>query len=148
MKKNKVIETEYEVVEETSLVVKEETSIAIDVKSEESIALKRTIKDDFEYARQNVKTIIDTGMEAVENLAVIARQSEAPRIFECLTNLLQINTLNNRMLLEMDQSMKDMIDGKGDGDGHSDSVVNNNTLFVATTTDIQRMIEERIKGIT
>jgi hypothetical protein len=146
MKKNKVIETEYEVVEETSLIVKEETAIAIDVKSEESITIKKTIKEDFEFARENIKSMVNTGMAAVKNLAIIADSSEHPRIFECLTNLLQVNTLNNSLLLDLDSKMKNMIDGREEKDG-PDSVVNNNTLFVATTTDIQRMIEERIKGI-
>jgi hypothetical protein len=132
--------------EETSLVIKPETSIAIDTKSEESITIKKTIKEDFEFARENIKSMVNTGMAAVKNLAIIADSSEHPRIFECLTNLLQVNTINNSLLLDLDGKMKDMIDGRGDGDGHSDSVVNNNTLFVATTTDIQRMIEERIKG--
>ena len=142
--KKENIEAEFEIIKEDSLV---ETSITVDVKSEESITIKKTIKEDFEFARENIKSMVNTGMAAVKNLAIIADSSEHPRIFECLTNLLQVNTINNSLLLDLDGKMKDMIEGREDGDGHPDSVVNNNTLFVATTTDIQRMIEERIKGI-
>ena len=143
---NKMEEIEYIDVsnEETNLSKIENNGIS--VKSEESVQIKKTIKEDFEFARENIKSMVNTGMAAVKNLAIIADSSEHPRIFECLTNLLQVNTLNNSLLLDLDSKMKNMIDGREEKDG-PDSVVNNNTLFVATTTDIQRMIEERIKGI-
>ena len=138
---------EIEYIEENSLSIPhdEETSLVEIEKNIESVELKKKIKDDFTYARQNIKTIIDTGMIAVENLAVIASQTELPRAFECLATLLQINALNNSMLLDFDYKMQDLIDGKLDENGPN-KVVNNNTLFVASTTDIQRMIEENIKG--
>ncbi len=115
------------------------------VKKEPS-ALQKKISVDFEYARKNIKTIIDTGMEAAENLASLASQSEHPRIYECLSNLLQINSVNNTMLLDLDTKMKDLIEGKTESEG-GDTITNNNTLLVATTTDIQRMIEDKIKSM-
>ena len=113
--------------------------------NEESSRMKQVIKNDFDFARNNIKTVINTGMEAVENLARIAAETEAPRLYECLTNLLQINTINNKMLLDLDSSIKEMVDGKGDKSG-KERTVTNNTLFVASTTDIQRMVEEKIKN--
>jgi len=149
MKKNKTItKTDYsEVPIEESLEVLKEQGIVLvkEEEEEDSITIKKDIKDDFRYARQNIKTIIETGMIAADNLAVIASQSEAPRVFECLSQLLQINTVNNKMLLDLDSQMRNLLEGKDDGNGPK-KVINHNTLFVGTTTDIQRMIEEKIKS--
>lgn len=131
--------------EEDSISLNQSQEIIQSQESEQSLALKKDISNDFQYARKNIKIIIDTGMEAVENLSKLASQSEHPRMYECLSNLLQINSLNNTMLLDLDTKMKDLIDGKEEHDG-GDNITNNNTLVVATTTDIQRMIEEKIKG--
>jgi hypothetical protein len=130
--------------EDESLELSESNDITVIQKTEEQKALQKTVNSDFQYARQNIKTIIDTGMEAAENLASLASQSEHPRMYECLSNLLQINSLNNKMLMDIDSQMKDLIDGKEEPDGGDN--ITNNTLVVATTTDIQRMIEEKIKG--
>jgi hypothetical protein len=105
--------------------------------------IKGIVKEDFDYARQNIKTIIDTGMEAVTNLAVIARQSEHPRIYECLSNLLQINTMNNKILLELSQSL----DKESNPSSGDDAKTINNTLVVTTTTDIQRIVEDKLKKL-
>jgi hypothetical protein len=130
--------------EDESLELSERNDITVIQKTEEQKALQKIVNSDFQYARQNIKTIIDTGMEAAENLASLASQSEHPRMYECLSNLLQINSLNNKMLMDIDSQMKDLSEGKEEKEG--DNIVNNNTLFVATTTDIQRMIEEKIKA--
>lgn len=125
----------------------ENDSLEVNQKKEgnsETSLIKEIAKQDFDYARNNIKTIIDTGMDAVENLSRIARESELPRAYECLTTLLQINAINNTMLLEMDKSLKDMIDGKAEKEGDT---ITNNTLFIGTTTDIQRMIEDKIKSV-
>lgn len=134
---------EFEYMDE-SLEVSQSQELSKIEENPESLQLKKDIKEDFQYARKNIKTIIDTGMNAVDNLALLASQTESPRVYECLSNLLQINSLNNSMLLDIDAKFKDLAEGKEDRDNDVD--ITNNTLIVATTTDIQRMIEEKIKG--
>lgn len=113
------------------------------IKNTELDAIEKIVTEDFEYTRTNIKTIIDTGMDAVENLSRIATDSESPRIFEVLATLLQINTVNNKSLMEMNKAMKDLVEGKSEANKTGKNVTNN--MFVGTSTDIQKMIEEKIK---
>ena len=126
-----------------SLQLQESNDLVKKEENAEESQFKRHIKQDFEYARNNIKSIIDTGMVAISNLSDLAEQTQNARIYECLANVLQINSLNNSMLLDIDAKFKDLIDGKVEKEGDT---ITNNTLFIATTTDIQRMIEEKIKG--
>lgn len=135
---------EFEYIQE-SLEISESQDLVKKEENVESLALKKDIKDDFQYARKNIKIIIDTGMDAINTIHRLVTETENARFAECLSNLLQINSVNNTLLLDLDMKMKDMIDGKDEHEG-GDTITNNNTLFVATTTDIQRMIEEKIKG--
>lgn len=139
-------------INEENMIEYEDDSLILNEKNEvgpckASTELDKKIKNDFDFARKNIKQIIDTGMEAAENLSSLASQSEHPRIYECLSNLLQINSVNNTMLLDLDQKMKDLAEGKENGgDSNGGGSTHNNTLIVASTTEIQRMIEEKIKG--
>jgi len=59
----------------------------------------KNLDDDAVQARQNIKTLIDTGNRALEEALDLAIQSESPRAYEVLTNL--INTLadlNSRVI--------------------------------------------------
>lgn len=145
---NNIEETQYEEIKDESLEIKQIEDLSVVEENKELAVLKKDIKEDFQYARKNIKTIIDTGMVAVDNLSELARQTESARLYEGLTTLLQINAVNNTLLLDLDSKFKDMIDGKEDIDDpeRSGNITQNNVLFVGTTTDINKIIEDKLKG--
>ena len=57
--------------------------------------------EDFEYARDNLKSIIDNGTATIEELSSIASTSESPRAFEVLSALMKTIVDANKDLLEL-----------------------------------------------
>ena len=47
------------------------------------------VETDANYARENIKTLIDTGNKALNDLAYVANQSESPRAYEVLANMMK-----------------------------------------------------------
>lgn len=65
----------------------------------EPVTEDKDLDEDAVKARQNIKTLIETGNRALEEALDLAIQSESPRAYEVLTNL--INTLadlNSRVI--------------------------------------------------
>lgn len=63
-----------------------------------------TISQDAEEARKNIKQLIETGTDAIEHAVNVAVQSESPRAFEVVSNML--NTLANLNTLILDTHAK------------------------------------------
>ena len=94
------------------------------------------IEDDYDYARRNLRDLIDSGMGDLDRVMEIARQSESPRAFEVATNLLKTLTDTNKDLLELAKKKKDLLQTKEDKPQNV-----TNALFVGSTTDLQKLIQ-------
>lgn len=64
--------------------------------------------DDFNLARSNLLDILDKGNEALNDLGMMARQSQAPRAYEVLTALIKTMVDSNKDLLELQKSKKEL----------------------------------------
>jgi len=106
---------------------------------ETSIEKHKEIKrgEDYEYARKNIKRVIDDSIEVAQTIKDIAVDSENARFFEAYINLTNVISANNKILFDMENESQH--------DEKDSEQVNNNTLILATTTDIQKMIEKKIK---
>ena len=92
------------------------------------------VEDDYDYARKNLRDLIDSGMGDLNTVMDIARQSESPRAFEVATNLMKTLTDTNKDLLELAKKKKELIQEK-----EPQNVTN--ALFVGSTADLQKMIQ-------
>ena len=92
------------------------------------------VEDDYDYARKNLRDLIDSGMGDLNTVMDIARQSESPRAFEVATNLMKTLTDTNKDLLELAKKKKDLTQEK-----NTQNVTN--ALFVGSTADLQKMIQ-------
>jgi hypothetical protein len=92
--------------------------------------------DDYEYARQNLYDVIEKGSDALEHIMDIAKQSESPRAFEVVTNLIKTMVDANKDLLELQKKNKELM--KSDEPEHK-NVTNNNLIL--TTADLLKMIK-------
>ena len=102
---------------------------------------KKDIKDDYEFSRETYKDLIRTGTLSMDALAELARESEHPRAFEVVATL--VRTLSDANIALMDLSKKKQnIETTANG-GKSPSTVNN-TLFVGSTGDLQKLIKKQI----
>ena len=72
------------------------------------IESKTTIDDDAEYARQNLRNLIQKGNDAADHIVEIAKQSEHPRAFEVAAGLLKNLADMNKDLLEIQKRKQDL----------------------------------------
>ena len=97
-------------------------------------SINNEVEDDYDYARKNLRDLIDSGMSDLNTVMDIARQSESPRAFEVATNLLKTLTDTNKDLLELAKKRKDLTQDK-----ETKNVTN--ALFVGSTAELQKMIQ-------
>ena len=92
---------------------------------------------DFRYTRENLYNLLERGQDAVEELLEIAKQSEHPRAFEVVGQLIGKLTETNKELMGLHKTKKDLSTEKGPTNV-------TNALFVGSTSDLQKMLKEKI----
>lgn len=98
--------------------------------------------NDYEYARQNIYSIIETGANALDELAQVAAQTQHPRAFEVLANMVKTMVDANKDLLNLKKTKLEIqrsVDGPVDGLG-GNKVQNN--LFVGSTNELQKFLKD------
>jgi len=93
---------------------------------------------DYKYARENLYTIIEKGQESLNTLVDVAQQSQHPRAFEVVSQLVKTLSDTNKDLLEIQKKVKVI---KKDIPDQPQNVTN--ALFVGNTSELQKMINKR-----
>jgi chromosome segregation ATPase len=101
------------------------------------------IQDDFDVGRNNLRQLILDGQAALQSALAVAQQSEHPRAFEVVGNLMKQLADINQQLLDLHQQ-KQKLEATKD-EGSSPKTVNNN-LFVGTTSDLNKVIKNLQRG--
>jgi uncharacterized protein YsxB (DUF464 family) len=114
------------------------------VKSIVAKAHDDSAKNDFEMARSNIHEVIQNGVNAMEKLSQIADSSQHPRAFEVLAKLMETMLQANKDLLALQKDIRE-IDAKDTPTNEQAKSVTNN-LFVGSTADLQKAIENMKNG--
>ncbi len=94
-----------------------------------------TLENDFIYARENLYNVIERGTDALNGIVELAQQSQHPRSFEVVADLVRTLSSANKDLIDLQKKMKDMHpEEKGPKE-----VTNN--LFVGSTSELTAMLE-------
>jgi len=101
-------------------------------------------KTDFEMARGNIHEVIQNGTYAMEKLAQIADSSQHPRAFEVLAKLMDTMLQANKDLMELQKQIRVISAVDSPTNEQAQQVTNN--LFVGSTADLQKAIEEMKNG--
>lgn len=99
----------------------------------------KSVQDDFEEARNNTKSLIDKANTALDNLLMVANQSEHPRAYEVAANLIKTMGDLNKDLLELQKRKQDLT---GENKKGSDKTVIDKAVFVGNTTELLKMIKD------
>jgi prophage DNA circulation protein len=102
-------------------------------------------KEDFTFARANVREVVENGTDAIAKLAVIADQSQNPRAFEVLAKLMDTVTNASKQLLDIQQQIRTIDKADVPQDEQARANVTNN-LFVGSTSELQKMLADMKKG--
>ena len=95
------------------------------------------IESDYKYARENLYNAIERGSDALEELVELAKQSQSPRAFEIVGQMIKTLTDANKDLLEVQKKVKDL--KKEDQQKGPNNVTN--ALFVGNTAELQKLIK-------
>ena len=93
---------------------------------------------DYKYARENLYSIIEKGQESLNTLVDVAQQSQHPRAFEVVSQLVKTLSDTNKDLLELQRKIK--VINKDITEGPKTV---NNSLYVGNTADLQKFINKR-----
>jgi len=106
-----------------------------------AIELKdKDILDDYDFSREKYRKMVTTSEEAIESLLQLAMDSEHPRAFEVLSNMLKNTADITDKLVDLQQKMKKLNEKENNID--TPGVVNNN-LFVGSTDQLQRFLKDQ-----
>jgi len=96
-----------------------------------------TLRGDFVSARKNIHSLIITGMDAMEGIVKVATESDSPRAYEVLTNMM-------KTLSEMNKDLIDIHDKLNSAETKKVTVKNttNNSIYVGSTSDLQNLINK------
>ena len=96
------------------------------------------IDDDAEFARQNIRELIQKGNDAVEGILHVAKESEHPRAYEVAANLIKNLSDLNKDLMEIQKRKKDLVpqEHKNSGNINVDKAV-----FVGSTTELVKFLK-------
>ena len=105
---------------------------------------KDRIESDYDTTRTNLRTLLTTGQDALMKALDIAKQSEHPRAFEVVGNLMKQLADVNQQLMDLHQQ-KQKLDAPKEG-GSKKEVTNNNVIFTGSTAELNKLIKNMSKG--
>jgi hypothetical protein len=91
---------------------------------------------DIEYSRDKMKELIDQSSEAINQMMALASESEHPRAFEVLSNMIKDASQMSQDLVKLQKVRKDITqekEKKGD--------TTNNAVFVGSTAELQKFLK-------
>jgi hypothetical protein len=107
----------------------------VPVKSED------VIETDTEYARRNIRDLIDKGSVAVDNLLQVSKESEHPRAYEVVAGLMKTMADLNKDLLELQKRKKDL-QPQLDSASNRGNITVEKAVFVGSTAELLKQIRE------
>lgn len=103
------------------------------------VVVPDTTEDDAEFARKNIRNLIEKGNVAMDNLLTVAKESEHPRAYEVAAGMIKNLSDLNKDLLEIQKRKKDLT-------GESQTAKNINVdkaVFVGSTTELVKFLKNK-----
>lgn len=139
-KSNRVFQTLANTFDVEDVVDKKAPSV---IESEIAVPEDNSVDSDAEAVRDTLYNLLKKGEEAFEDLKRIAVAEESPRSFEVLNSMLgQLSDIAVKLMDVHEKKNKiKKASAEPDTKAINNGTVNNNTVFVGTTADLQQMIK-------
>jgi len=98
---------------------------------------ERKVESDFEYARNNLRELINKGMSSLENAISLADSLDQPRGFEVVSTFAKQLAEMNKDLMNLHKQKKEI--------NKENITVNNkttNAIYVGSTSDLQDIVNQ------
>lgn len=99
------------------------------------------VETDTEFARKNIRNLIDKGNIAVDNLLHVSKESEHPRAYEVVAGLMKTMADLNKDLLELQKRKKDL-QPQLDNTPNRGSITVEKAVFVGSTAELLKQIRD------
>jgi hypothetical protein len=103
------------------------------------VELKDQIEDDAEFARQNLRDLIEKGNEAADHIISVAKQSDHPRAFEVVAGMLKNLADMNKDLLEVQKRKQDL---QPKTTNNTQNLNIDKAVFVGSTAELLKQLKE------
>ena len=97
-------------------------------------------EEDYSFARQHIKKLINTSDEAIATMHALASDAEHPRAFEVLSAMIKSAADMNTQLLSLQKDRKKIVQEPEPGTTKTNNTTNN-AIFVGTTTELQKLLK-------
>jgi len=89
---------------------------------------------DYEYVRNNLQNIIDTGSTVLQGIVELAEESDHPRAYEVVGQIMRQLAETNKDLIELQKDMKKIKNEE------SAKKVTQNAIFMGSTAELQKFL--------
>ena len=97
----------------------------------------KDLTTEYEFSQEQYHTLLDKGNDALDELLAVAKESENPRAFEVVTQLISGLTNTTKELLQLQKTKKEI-----EKDTKDPSTVNN-SLFIGSTAELQKLLTKK-----
>lgn len=102
-------------------------------------------KMDYEFARDNIHSLVEKSMTAVDSVISLLRESESPRAIEAASAFFKcISELNKDLVSLSPTSKTSSVKSKDDVQNNT---VNNNAIFIGSSEDLSEMIKMKLNNL-
>jgi hypothetical protein len=101
------------------------------------------IRKDYEYTRGNLYSIIEKGQEAINNVLELAQETDAPRAYEVVGQLIKNVSDATDKLMDLQKKIKALDETKQQR-GPTNVT---NALFVGSTAELSKMLKSQLKNV-
>jgi hypothetical protein len=120
------------------------TTVPLVIDTVTSLQVSDKIESDYDKSRNNLHELLLKGQDALNYALEVAKQSEHPRAFEVVGNLMKQLADVNQQLMDIHQQ-KQKLDAPSKAEA-AKNVTNNNAIFVGSTSELSKMIKNMAKG--
>jgi hypothetical protein len=118
----------------------ESTEIELVEEKKEMNSIINDTKKDYDYVRGNMYSIVEKGQEALNSALELAQETDSPRAYEVVGQLIKNVSDSAEKLIELHKKMKDIEEVK-----HSNGPTNvTNALFVGSTAELSKLLKGKL----
>ena len=99
------------------------------------------VETDYRYARENLYNLVERGQDAIDGILELSKETEHPRAYEVAGQVLKSTADIADKLMDLQKKVKDI----EEVDTKQPQQVTNNSLFVGSTAELQKMLKQSMK---
>jgi len=94
------------------------------------------VQNDYNYSRETYYDLLEKGREAMEDMIHVARESEHPRAYEVLSNMIKNLSDVNDKLMDLNRKNKDITQPAKQVENQQ------NNIYVGSTAELQKLLHQ------